>query len=501
MPATTAKPDASSAWLHAATWTLVLLALGNAAVHLVAVCRPLLSSDNWWLLDPFLRRAVDGELGLGDFLVKRTGVDHAQPLGKLVVWLNTRLWDLDFVYEGLIALGFALAGLVVLYRFVLADARAPRPPLAHLLFAAAAAVFLSLNTSMIYTYSMVTLWFSLYMFVFMAMHAAWHAMARGGTWPLAAVMAAYGVVGDDSAIMLGVALAITLLLQGWRTASLPRAWRAIAVIAAMLLACRLLYLVAGTFSGETDPAFSAPVGERIAALWALRGDAWAWWAATSASGVAGIGALKALLGEHWLLARNALAVVLLVAHAGFWWLALRLRPRAAWFAAVALMLLYYAHVAGLLLGRVFLRGTAYLEQPRYISFYQLGIVALLLMAIAAVLAWREAGVGRRGAGVVLATAAALLLAVQVPLTQLAVKREPSLAASNVQQAVAIAAVVRDPAHPPADCSQMVCRLPVERREAWARLLREERLNLYSPRVQARHPGLAEAAALGAPAPR
>src|SRR5690606_19350126 len=163
--------SASGAWLHAATWLLVLLALGNAAMHLVAVCRPLISSDNWWLLDPFLRKAVEGKLGLGDFLVKRVGVDHAQPLGKLVVWLNYRLWDLDFVYEGLIALGFALAGLLVLYRFVLADAPASRPLAAHVLFAAIAAVYLSLNTSMIYVYSMVTLWFSLYMFVFMAMYA------------------------------------------------------------------------------------------------------------------------------------------------------------------------------------------------------------------------------------------------------------------------------------------------------------------------------------------
>src|SRR5690606_22792164 len=99
---------------------------------------------------------------------------------------------------------------------------------------------------------------------------------------------------------------------------------------------------------------------------------------------------KALFGEHWLPVRHLLAVMLLVAHAGFWWAALRLRPGAAWFAAVALMLLYYAHVAGLLLGRVFLRGTVVLGQPRYISFYQLGIIALLLMAIAALSGARAA---------------------------------------------------------------------------------------------------------------
>src|SRR5690606_41451255 len=96
-------------------------------MHLVAVCRPLISSDNWWLLDPFLRKAVEGNLGLGDFLVKRVGGDHAQPLGKLVGWLNYRLWDLDFGYEGLLALGCALAGLMVLCRVVLVDPPASRP--------------------------------------------------------------------------------------------------------------------------------------------------------------------------------------------------------------------------------------------------------------------------------------------------------------------------------------------------------------------------------------
>jgi len=488
--------SASGAWLHAATWLLVLLALGNAAMHLVAVCRPLISSDNWWLLDPFLRKAVEGNLGLGDFLVKRVGVDHAQPLGKLVVWLNYRLWDLDFVYEGLIALGFALAGLLVLYRFVLADAPASRPLAAHVLFAAIAAVYLSLNTSMIYVYSMVTLWFSLYMFVFMAMYAAWHAMARGKPGPLAVVMAVYGIVGDDSAIMLGVALAIALLLQGWREGTMRRAWTAIAVIAAMLLLCRGVYLVAGTFSGATDPEFSASIGARLSGLWAQRADAWSWWAIPASSGIAGIGVLKKLFGGDWQLVRTLLALGLLAAHAWFWWLGLRLRPRAAWFAAVALMLLYYAHVAGLLLSRVFLRGTAYLEQPRYISFYQLGIVALLLMAIAGVLAARSGG-SRRVWPPALATAlATALMVLQLPLTQLASGRVQSLEASNARQAAAIAAVARDPAQPPTDCTLMVCRLPKEKRVAWMELLVEYRLSLFSPRFQARHPRLAEAASPG-----
>lgn len=490
------------AWLHAATWLLVLVLLGSAAVHLVAVCRPLVSSDNWWLLDPFLRKAVDGELAFGDFLVKRAGVDHAQPLGKLVVWLNYRLWDLDFVYEGLLALGFALAALVVLYRFVLADAPAPRPPAAHALFAAVAAVFLSLNTSMIYVYSMVTLWFSLYMFSFMAMYAAWHAVARGRLWPLAAVMLAYGIVGDDSAIMLGLALAMALLLYGWRRGALRRAWEAIAVMAVALAVCRGIYLAFGTLAWATDPAFSAPLGVRLSALWALRAEAWDWWAIPASSGIAGIGALKRLFGEHWQAVRTVLAVLVLAAHAWFWWSALRLRPRAAWFAAVSLMLLYYAHVAGLLLGRVFLRGTAYLEQPRYISFYQLGIIALLLMAIAGVLAMRDApadGSARRRWPSALATAVAVaLLAWQVPLSYIAAGRVPSLVKANEQQAAAIADVARDPANPPADCSLMVCRMPEANRVGWMRLLVDERLSLFSPRFQARHPDLAEAAGLGQP---
>lgn len=482
-------------WLHAATWLLVLVLLGNAAVHVAAVCRPLISSDNWWLLDPFLRKAADGELAFGDFLVKRVGVDHAQPLGKLVVWLNYRLWDLDFVYEGLLALGFALAGLVVLYRFMLADAQAPRPPAVHALFAAIAGVFLSLNTSMIYVYSMVTLWFSLYMFSFMAMYAAWHAMARGGPWPLAAVMLAYGIVGDDSAIMLGLALAIVLLLHGWRCGTLRRAWAAIAVMAGALAVCRGIYLAFGTFAWATDPEFSAPLGERVSALWALRGEAWNWWAIPTSSGIAGIGALKRLFGEDWQAVRTLLAVLLLAAHAWFWWKALRLRPRAAWFAAVALMLLYYAHVAGLLLARVFLRGTAYLEQPRYVSFYQLGIMALLLMAIAAVLAAREGAVRRRWPPALATAVAVALLAWQLPLSHIAAGRVPSLVQSNERQAAAIAEVARDPVNPPASCSLMVCRMPEENRVGWARLLVDEQLSLFSPRFQARHPNLAEAAGL------
>jgi len=79
-----------------------------------------------------------------------------------------------------------------------------------------------------------------------------------------------------------------------------------------------------------------------------------------------------------------IAIVVIAAHAWFWRSALVGRRNLASFVAVALMLVFYGLVAGILLGRVGANGMLYLWQPRYTLIYAWNIVALLLMASGAI---------------------------------------------------------------------------------------------------------------------
>lgn len=473
-------------------WLLVTVAFVNALLHLHAVCWPLIASDNWNHVHPLLQDAYAGRLDLGNFLIQRAGVDHAQPLNKLVMWLNVRWFGLDFRLEGYLGMAFGLAALLVLYRTMATEAHLEPKPVAYwLAFAAAAAVFCSLNSSFIYTYSMVTMWYALYLGAFAMLLAAWHSIRGGSAWPLGLATFALGIVADDSAFLDVAALAIALLLFGLRDRALIRAAPALATLAVALLASRGVYWAFGETSGSTQAVFNQPLSARIAALAAQWRDAWAWFAVPASSGLADARTLQGLASDAAPAVRQAGALCLLGAHAWFWWAALRLRTGAGWLAAVMVMLMFYAHVAAILVARVFVRGVGYFEQARYVSFYQLGIIALLLMTMVWVMQ-------RRGASrhAVAACAIAVLL-LQLPITYLARQREPGIGVHNRAMAMDMARVARDPAHPPSACASGMdlCVLPLERRILLVDVLRTQRLSLFSPQYARRHPEDAAAVAL------
>jgi hypothetical protein len=153
------------------------------------------------------------------------------------------------------------------------------------------------------------------------------------------------------------------------------------------------------------------------------------------------------------------------------------------------MLLFYAMVAGVLYGRVFVRGSAFLDQGRYSVFYQVGIVALLLMALV-----EGALAGARARACAWSAAGALML-LQVPLAAHAWNEVPRHRAAYLHMARDMGAMARDPRHPPPGCAIGidVCVRPEATRVALMAMLVEHRLNLFSPRFRARHPELAAAA--------
>ncbi len=477
-----------------ALWVLALAAIANALLFARHIANPMLMADNWLFADTFLVHVIDDGGGFGDFLVKRAGLDHGLPHYKLMMYLNARWFGLDFTLEAMAGVVFAALGWLVLARMATRDVPpSARPPALYLLLAAMAAVQLSLNAYYTYLYSMVTLGFVDYLLAFLVFHAAWRVLEGRAAWPFACWALVYAVAADTSATLTGIALAIAALFAGWRLQRLQRLRRALVVVAIMvaaLLVARVTYAVFGEVRGSTLAVFNAPLDARLAGMAAHAGDAWRWVISPAASGVAWRNALQGLFGAGWQAAQVALGLLVVAAHGWFWVRALRDRPVAASFAAICLMLLFYGYIAGVAYGRVFVRGSGYFDQGRYVSLYQIGILALLLMAAARVAARPFDRRAQLGA----AAAALLLLAVQLPLSLQSWRAAPGILGYYDVMAAQYGDVVRDPLAQ-RDCVDQltICGLPQDTRVRVVDMLREHRLGMFSPRFARAHPELVQAA--------
>lgn len=475
------------AWLM---WLLAVVAFANTLAYAAAVANPMIMADNWIFVDTFLRHVIDGGGDLGDFLVKRQGLDHGLPHYKLMMLLNAWWFGLDFRFESIAGVLFAFAGWWVLARAALSDAPAgERPPVAYLGLAALAAVQLSLNAYYTWLYSMVALGFLDYLLAFLAFASAWTALQGGRAWPFAAWTVLYAIAADTSATIAGIAVAMALVFAGWRLGHVRRALALVGIVVAALVASRLLYAGFGEIRGETLAVFNAPFHLRIAGLMAQGTEAWRWVISPLASGIAWRGTLTHYLGDDWQAAQIMLGLLVAAAHGWFWWRALRDRPRAAAFVAVCLMLLFYGYIAGVLYGRVFVRGPGYFDQDRYVSLYQMGILALLLMAVSHALDRpRIIGVQR-----VVAACALLLLVLQVPMGLHSRAALPGIVAYYQVMATQYGEVIRHPGPDRACVDQLtVCGLGIDLRTRALDMLRRHRLNVYAPAFGRRHPELAAA---------
>src|SRR5687768_14812431 len=143
-------------WWAALSWSLVAIVFANAATYVLTTANPLVTSDAWHFLDVFVTKVLDGSVTFGDLFSKRDGMDHSQPLNKIFLYFNARYLGLDFVYEGLVGLAFAFLGFLILAKAAdSAWAGRHKGAAYYLPLAAIAAVYVSLNSSMIFTWPLV----------------------------------------------------------------------------------------------------------------------------------------------------------------------------------------------------------------------------------------------------------------------------------------------------------------------------------------------------------
>jgi hypothetical protein len=477
-------------WLaRAFAWVIACVALCNTLFFTLRTANPVIRSDDWYSFDVFVRKAMGGNLGFADFFTRRYVDDHAQPLLKLVQLMEWRWFDLDYSIGAIVGVIAAAICALILYRAVtMADETGVVDAHRHIAWVTLTVVLLSLNSAEIWAWPLVALGYVTLVLVLLFMWVVWHAWHSHSYLRLAAGTLVLCVAADDVALITEISAVASLLFLAWRGSA--QSWKSIGKIIAIMAVCTAMVRVAYAFAPLLDSTPAPSLTTRLAALYGdlRKGDGWQWVSVPLSLSVAPANPFVPLPAQVWGIVQMLLATCLLVAHGAFWWRALRGGHNLPTFMAICLMLFAYGLLAGIILVRVSLFGSSYLGQDRYVEFYQLNLVALLLMwagtrtAPPSTPAWRRWVTLR----IPMLGCAALLL-LQIPLTQAAWQQRRYGLPYYARMATQVAQLAGDATRTRNCLSELVmCQWPLARRRAVLLLLSQHHLNVFSPRVQARH---------------
>jgi hypothetical protein len=440
-------------------------------------------ADAWTFAATFLARYYDGTLALTDFFAKRESFDHSQPLQKALFLLNARFFDLDFAFEAMAGILFGTAFAALIAAIVAADVR--RQPRAkttvNLALLGASAIVFSLNELGVFTWSLVTLSWLYPLGVTILLVLAHGCIERKRAALLGAVALAGCIVLDTSAILGAAGIVFLILLRSWTPRFARMRLRAAAAVVAAVSAYLIGYFL--VFPGEHA---QIPLHERIADLIAHAGDAWEALIVPFGAVVMSPSRIEETygIGLLWFCLIPS-AIILWAAHVWFWREFLRRRDERLPFVAAGLMLFFYATIAGIVWGRVPRFGFEYLMQPRYLVFYEMQLIAILMLAASTAARSQE----RSSPDVAYITGVALSTVAALSFIYQSRANLESEIAFNRRLADSIIELANDPTKVPADCPihhLTLCPWPLSRRAAVLDLLRREHLNVFSLEFRARH---------------
>jgi hypothetical protein len=466
-------------------WLCIISTFLNVFYFVLRCSSPVIQADGWWVLDVFVRKLIDGSVALPDFFVKRNGGgDHAQPLFKLLLMLEWRYFDLDFVIDAIAGVLGATACAIILHRIVVEK----RSLLSYLAWATMCALLFSLNgEGGTWTWPLVALENITTLIILLFILAVWSAYKTRRFFVLSIATLFLGVSSDDSALVAVLAASLALSLAYFNDVSREARsfWRTLAVIAVCMTLVRIGYAnVPHVGTIKTEPLF-ANLGKLFTLFRA--GGWWQWGLSSLVLPIYYENPWQPAYPSTWFAIQVVTCTLLLTAHFFFWRTAFRSPHNRLMFAAASMMLLYYGWVAGIVLARVPTFGNDYVNQPRYVLLYAGHLIALLLMWIGArdttspIVKWR------RVTGTWLpVTGCLLILTVQIPLSVFAWHMRPYEWIYYSHMATQIDELARNPLHD-TNCDVVaICGAAPEKRRELTQLLSTNRLNIYSRRVQQWH---------------
>jgi hypothetical protein len=471
-----------------------LLVIACTFAYVVHAAIPVVFSDGWWFSDTFVRRYVDGQLGIADFFRKRAeGFDHAQPLHRLLLLANVAWFDMDFMIEGAMGALFGLGLLLLLGALVARELRAmPGTWLTReLVFVGLTVCIFSFNERELFTFPLATFAFLYILGVTLYFVALRHCVANGRPFALFVATVASCLLLDTSAVLAaacGCALVAFITLRDRR---IGVAARHIAAIVAGVLLYRFAYAF---FLPMPD---ASPIGTiaRVGRLIERADEAWKLLVIPSGDALIATSRVATQFGAPWVWPVAIPAALLVLAgHLWFWRRFAPHRDARLPFVAAGLMLFFYAVLAGIVWTRVADHGFDYLSQPRYLVFYALQPIAMLLLWAFLVAHARSPATGtatqaRRPHTPVLAGVVVGLAALAVYFMSCVNYEMPFLRDYEYRMARLVVDFGRNPEVLPPACKTVIveaCDWPAQRRNSVIDVLQRAHLNVFSADFVQRH---------------
>jgi len=498
LPADEQKISARAGMTSARFWTkdqskLALLIYAavfmNTLTFVLLVSDPLLTQDSWYFLDVFVRHAYDGQLGLGDLFVQRSGFDHAEPLRKLILLMELKWFRLSLLPQAVIGLFCAGGCAYLLHRLIRQEADKSswgiEVPLMGLTIGCA---LISLNSTGVWTWSLVALGYTSLIFVFWFFIAIWRACNSGRYLEVMIASALLAFVSDDTAILAGAAALLAVLGFGWKKSLRNGWWRVPALFIAIIAIEQILVGVFGPVTAADTVGEGGAKGGILLHTFFQEGW-WKWPVYALSNSAISKDMLNWLAPTHVLRCQVVLAGILGCLHLWFWWGFLRRKAAGTAFVAVCLMLLYYAFVAGIIYGRVSDYGSDYLNQPRYVLLYQLNLVALALMYVGGRpqqrTDWSRPAWARLRPGIVFTLA---FLVLQPVFAKHAWHTAPYIRLYYWNMAEQTLALAKHPEITPKGCvpELPICDMAPAKRAELLALLQQHNLNLFNDKFRLMH---------------
>jgi hypothetical protein len=336
---------------------------------------PIIQEDAWYFLDVDVIKWANEGFHAQDLFVKRGLVDHVQPLNKFFLYLNYRLFNLDFRFESLLGFfGLISIAIAFIYHFFQRIRQDSFPLVSSLIFLMAMFTLASLNATGLYSWTLVTFSFLPLGIAILAAWCVWQIVSRKQIFlTLPFLLVAFVVVGDTAAIILWVSIAITVLLLNFKDTNLL--FRSFAWLAAIGIYVGLYFLILNYkfLLAESGPAVGQPINlldinfylESIRIIFSST--------LVQAQHLEVFGGKAKLVS--WII-----AIPVFYFYIRYFLRLLLTKKSYENIDFVITFILVYATVsiAAIVFGRVPEFGLEYLNQPRYVLVYQLIPFALLL---------------------------------------------------------------------------------------------------------------------------
>ena len=438
---------------------------------------PLLVQDGWYYLDVFFSRAIEGQLAISDFFIRRGGFDHSQPLYKLIYLIELRRFDLDFTPQAVVgffsALGIAwISFLAIKGKKTLSEVTSAQ----WFGLSALLTCVVSLNSTEIWTWPDVTIQYISFFCVilFFLVLATIHGSSRlllAGLTSLLVTLAA-----SDVAVLAVAAVFAVFLVQGvrvWRSDAKPM----LLVIAIFILTETVLYWATPVIGGTPSSQGAGVSLENLS-------ECWKWIVLPLANSVIAKDNLALVFPKYLFASQLVISCLMILAHLAFWRAFFRSEKVGVYAFASYVMLFFYALVLGIVVGRVGRFGADYLNSPRYVLYYQFNLIALIVMSVSHFDSRRAAGLVRVGFTMIFIA----WFALQVPLSNYAWESAPYHRLAYVKIASQVDAIRKNPSSTPTGCAPELplCTMSEANRIRLIGLLYSRKLNIYSNKFRAMH---------------